>query len=297
MLSILIPTYNYNVVNLVKQLYKQVLKEGVEFEIIVLDDASTNKIAIKDNHLINNLDYCVFQELSENIGRSKIRNLLSEKAQYKWLLFLDSDTEPTQNTFIKKYIDSIKEGYSIVFGGIHYKGNNQENCSLRHLYGIKRESISLQKRNKKPFLSFITMAFLIKKEVFKTVIFSDNLFQYGYEDTVFALQLRKNNFQILHIDNTITHLNLETNHEFIEKTKISLKNLIRFNQSKEIEKDDIKLLKVYYYLKSLKLIWLIKLFFKTSRRTIIIQLKSKNPNLFLFDLYRLGYFCLVKTNK
>lgn len=297
MISILIPTYNYSVVKLVKQLHQQAIQENLVFEIIVLDDASTDDEIIKENLLIEKINFCRYQKLKKNIGRSNIRNLLSEKAQYNWLLFLDSDTEPTDSMFLKKYIEATHDKYKIVFGGIHYKEKYSENCNLRFRYGIKRESISLKERQKNPFQSFITMAFLIKKEVFKTVTFSDKLLQYGYEDTVFALQLKKNNFQILHINNTITHLNLDTNHEFIEKTKTSLNSLIRFNSANEIGNEDVKILKLSYSLKKIKILWLVILFYKLFRKGLINQLESKNPSLFCFDLFRLGYLCSLLQEK
>jgi glycosyltransferase involved in cell wall biosynthesis len=43
MLSILIPTYNYNTLLLVKTLQQQAIESKVVFEILVLDDASTDK--------------------------------------------------------------------------------------------------------------------------------------------------------------------------------------------------------------------------------------------------------------
>lgn len=44
MLSILIPTYNYNVVPLVLELQKQCLEYKIHFEIIVFDDGSNRYI-------------------------------------------------------------------------------------------------------------------------------------------------------------------------------------------------------------------------------------------------------------
>ena len=42
MLSILIPTYNLNTLLLVKTLQRQALKSNISFEIVVLDDASSD---------------------------------------------------------------------------------------------------------------------------------------------------------------------------------------------------------------------------------------------------------------
>ncbi len=53
MLSILIPTYNYNTFSLVEELTNQAIATGISFEIIVLDDGSTDQISLKENSKIN----------------------------------------------------------------------------------------------------------------------------------------------------------------------------------------------------------------------------------------------------
>ena len=62
MISILIPTYNYNIVPLVNELYKQVTKEKIDFEILVYDDGSLSDIN-KKNESINSLNNCLFKAL------------------------------------------------------------------------------------------------------------------------------------------------------------------------------------------------------------------------------------------
>ena len=108
MLSILIPTYNYNVTRLVKEIHKQLLETKIKFEIICLDDGSKSHLNNK-NKDINLLSNVNFSELDINIGRSAIRNLLAEKANYKWLLFLDADVIPKSKNFISDYISHISD--------------------------------------------------------------------------------------------------------------------------------------------------------------------------------------------
>ena len=62
MLSILIPTYNYNTTALVKTLQKQAITCAVDFEIIVLDDASSDIQSSTENKKINALEHCSFLE-------------------------------------------------------------------------------------------------------------------------------------------------------------------------------------------------------------------------------------------
>jgi glycosyltransferase involved in cell wall biosynthesis len=130
MVSILIPTYNYNVLPLVLELQKQCLECTITFEILVFDDGS--KMFDDENRKINSLENCRFEVLEKNIGRSAIRNLLAQKAQFNSLLFLDADTIPIHNHFIKKYIAQINEDEKVVYGGIEYqKPKPKKNQILR----------------------------------------------------------------------------------------------------------------------------------------------------------------------
>ncbi|WP_395048099.1 glycosyltransferase family 2 protein, partial [Flavobacterium sp.] len=121
MLSILIPTYNYNTFSLVEELKNQAIATGITFEIIVFDDGSTDEISLKENSNINTLDNCSFKISNKNIGRSAIRNLLAKTAKFENLLFLDSDTLPTHINFISEYITHINDDEKIIYGGILYQ--------------------------------------------------------------------------------------------------------------------------------------------------------------------------------
>ena len=87
MLSILIPTYNYDVTRLVTELHRQALNTYVDFEILVMEDGSTQ--FLEENKAISNLQFCHYTALSHNIGRSAIRNRLADEARYGHLLFIE----------------------------------------------------------------------------------------------------------------------------------------------------------------------------------------------------------------
>lgn len=294
MISILIPTYNYTVFPLVENLHSQCENADLIYEILVLDDASTDKNTSEENSKINELTNSNFEILQKNIGRSKIRNLLAEKAKYDWLLFLDADTFPSSSEFIINYIKSINSENAIVYGGINYPENTSEAFSLRHTYGTERESLSLRERLKNPYRSFITMGFAIKKDIFQSIKFNENLRGYGYEDSVFAYELQKKKMPLLHIDNAVIHLNLESTDDFIKKSELALQNLLDFYKTGAIDDETVKILSIYLKIKNLGLLFSIRLFFSLSKKSILENLKSSKPSLFLFDLYRLGYLSTLK---
>jgi glycosyltransferase involved in cell wall biosynthesis len=296
MLSILIPEYNYNVYPLVLELHKQCLDCEIEFEIIVIDDYSNE--LLPENEKINTLSNCSFEVLSKNLGRSVIRNLLAQKAKFEYLLFLDADTFPTNNKFIFNYLNQINANEIVVFGGIQYQKESPEKESLlRWIYGNKRESLSAKKRNKKPHTSALVSNLLIQRDIIMEFPFDSEITNYGYEDLCFLSVLKNNDIKVSHIENPTFHLNLETSIIFLEKTKIALDNLAFITNSRKFNSIESKINSAYINLRKLKLVPITALIFKKTESIITSNLLSKKPSLFLFDIYKLGYYCSIKQNK
>lgn len=297
MLSILIPTYNYNVVPLVLELHKQCLECEIDFEIFCQDDESNSDLNTK-NEIINSLENCCFFVNSTNLGRGKNINSLAEKAKHDYLLILDCDTFPTQNNFIKNYISTTNNIENlVVFGGIQYKKEKPENEKLlRWIYGNARESLSVEKRNTNPNGNALTSNILIKKNIFILNKFDTSITKYGYEDLVFLSDLEKKGILVTHIENTTYHLGLETSQQFLEKTKIALENLKIISKSRSFNVSDSKLLEFCVLLKRLYLSTFISFIFKKTERIIERNLLSKKPSLLLFDFYKLGCYCLKSSS-
>ncbi|WP_432671467.1 glycosyltransferase family 2 protein [Flavobacterium sp. SM2513] len=290
MLSLLIPTYNYNVLPLVLELQNQCEKCGIEYEIIVLDDAG--KLFHDENGRINNLKNATFKSNKHNIGRSKMRNILAQKAKYNWLLFLDADTIPLHSNFIANYIDYIPKKDKIIYGGITYSVEVPEkNATLRWFYGNRREAIPSEKRNLKPYISFLTLNFMIPRSYFEIVSFNENIPNLRHEDTLFSYEISKKNLPILHIDNPVIHLGLDTNQEFLNKTRLSVVALKNLVDEGLIEAKYVRLANLVKTIHKLKLTPFFASFFNYFDAKIEKQLLSKNPTMFLFDMYRLTYYC------
>ncbi|WP_264551754.1 glycosyltransferase family 2 protein [Flavobacterium sp. N2038] len=286
MLSILIPVYNYNALPLVNELVKQCNTCGINFEILCQDDAS-NSGENAQNQIINSFSNCAFFINDSNLGRGKNINSLAQKAKYDWFLILDCDTFPAQNSFIQNYIAAISESKSIYFGGIVYEDKKPEQEQLlRWIYGQKRETSAV-----------LTSNLLIKKDVFLQHQFDESVTKYGYEDLLFFSVLKKNDFKITRIENPTFHLNLETSQVFLNKTKTAIENLFFLYQSGKISTDDSKIVKAFEVLKKVKLIRFSNFIFKKNQDKIERNLLSEKPSLFLFDLYKLGYFNFLNSCK
>ena len=289
MLSILIPTYNYDVHELVKVLNKQAQDAKIEFEILVLDDGSQKFKT--ENNKINEFQFCTYEILNVNIGRSAIRNLLAKKATFENLLFLDSDTIPIGPNFISNYLLQITTEEKIVSGGILYTNSKpKESQSLRWKYGNSREALSAKSRKESPYLRLLTLNFMIKKSVFEKVSFNEKIPNLRHEDTLFSYNIKQQNILVEHFQNPVYHLGLDDFEVAIKKENESLIALKFLVENQLIPYNYISLSKLFYTLKKMHLVFLLKVFYNATKPLLLKNLASKNPSLFIFDMYRLGYF-------
>lgn len=287
MLSILIPTYNYNAYPLALEIEKQALAAGIIFEIICLDDGSMSEFN-NENEKINLLVNSKFIISDSNRGRTATRYLLSQKAKYDWLLLLDSDVIPKDHSFLANYIKILRLDFEAFFGGFLYpKKIDNKNKSLRHKFGKKREQKLAVIRNKDPYKVIISANFIIKKNVYQNLI-SGNLNKTYGMDYLFGASLKKNNVKVFHIDNGVFHLGIDTNDVFLSKTEKAVLNLYTLYENKQIDFSSISLLKAFNLLKRTKLVFIYRILFKYFKPLLRRNLKSSNPNLIVFDLYRLG---------
>lgn len=297
MISVLIPIFNYNTTTLVASIHQQLELLPINYEIICICDASTNFLS--ENESINCYSNTQLVSLKNNIGRSKIRNLLVEKSNYNWLLFIDADVFPESKLFIKTYLDLIKKYNTQVYcGGLIYKQEKPKREKvLRWVYGKKREEISVKRRKERPY-QFVTGAnILIHKTIFNSIKFNDIIVNYGYEDVVFIEDLKLNLIEVNHIKNPVFHLGIENNLSFLNKTKEGLENLYFLNSKNILKGDNLKLLRTFRMLKRLRLTWFVVLFFNTFKKLLEYNFLSGKPSLLLFDIYKIGFFCTVYKTK
>ena len=298
MLSICIPVYNFDVRKLVHDLHRQAGKNLPDFEILLVDDHS-NKAFRKINNELQNTTNVSYTELEENIGRSKIRNLLAEKARFENILFLDCDVDIIRDDFLSNYYRRIQIGEKVVCGGHIYQDNPPEPKNYLHwYYGTQREVKSATERQKAPNDSFMTANFLISKELFKKIRFDERISGYGHEDTMLGCELDKHGVVTRHIDNPVLHSGLDTNKQFLEKTRQSIHNLLHLDQISDKNKTvhfKIKVLKAFHTTDKLALHGIISKLFSASRKKMENNLMGSRPSLFMLDLYKLGYLCRIKT--
>lgn len=298
MLSVLIPTYNVNLHPLVSELQAQLNDARIEYEIIIEDDASSDKTTQYHNSLLGELDNVAYIEHSQNLGRSKSRNHLADTARYPYLLFLDCDARVKKPSYIAHYLHfiSLKKDNTPEFavsGGLSYREDLSERSKhLRYKYGIKREVRSAKERNEHPYNHFTPFNLLISKSVFGKCRFDESLTDYGYEDTFFGMALEEAEIPLYHIDNELYHDGLDENREFLAKTEESVRNLDKLFKAGKLDDRffaQSHLLQTWkrlsqqrsgrFFLRSLHLI-----------KNLLISLMLKYNSLKAMDLYKLLLF-------
>ena len=289
MLSILIPTYNYNVYSLVTELKSQADALGIAYEILVQDDAST--FFLKENTEINLLQHCSYTVNHENLGRGNNINLLNNRAKFDYVLIMEADAFPEKKDYLQHLIASINPETQVLFGGVTYPNKKPEKDKLlRWKYGNERESIPLSERLKNPYHFVFTWNLLLKKELLSNYHFLHNVKDYGYEDVVFIKQLKENNIPVQHIENRLVHFNTETSLTFIGKTEKAITTLNQLIEDKKLDLKDTKIGKAYRIIQFWQLDIIIRFMFKRLSKQMIANLTSSNPSLIVLDLYKLYIF-------
>lgn len=308
MISILIPTYNYICTDLVGALQKQaaqlsstVGEKKFCYEIIVADDCSTERVTVTANQKINELPHCRYELLTRNLGRAAIRNWLAKQAVYDHFLFIDSDAQICSSHFLADYWSAIcprqtnlsGPAPSVVCGGVrNVSVCPGKNYTLRYAYEAHADRRrNAAQRSKHPYDQFTTFNFLIARKAFDTIGgFQEKCKRYGYEDVYLGMELQQRQISILHIDNQLIHLGIDTNEAFIDKTETALKTLYHLNGAIKLH---AHIGRVARQLEDKHLMGFIRGLFTCFRPLLRRNLLSSHPSLVLFQLYKLGFYAML----
>ena len=131
-----------------------------------------------------------------------------------------------------------------------------------------------------------------KKDLIIEVFSKIKNVSYG-NDYVFGSILKKNNIDVLHTNNPVIIKSIDENSIFIKKTHKALANILNSYKKGEIQKHSISILKAYRILDSLFMKNIFVNLTNIFKGKLEKNLYKENPNLFLFDLYRLNYMCQI----
>lgn len=289
-LSILIPTYNHDCVLLVDAMAEQISSAGVEAEIIVLDDGSSDMRVLAENASIEQVENCRYIVSAVNRGIAVTRNSLIDAATGDYLLFMDSDTYPASDDFLKKYIDASGEA-DVVVGGLSYRrGEEQVSNPLRLRYGLHSECRGVRFRERAPYDAFLSSCFLISKEATKKVRFDETFDRYGHEDTLFGAALQQAGVTIKHIDAPVFHDDTDTAEQYLSKVRIAIQSL---SMHADKLRGHSRLLRLYDMIDSFHMTRLVYSVFGHFRTAMEKNLTSQHPFMPVLMLYKISYLCGV----
>ncbi|MCW5520691.1 glycosyltransferase [Aureitalea sp. L0-47] len=292
MISILIPTYNYDTTPLVQNLLDQAKSLKQSVEILVFDDGSIN--FREENTKNGESEQVTYQYFENNTGRSAIRQKLAEQASHDLLLFLDADVLPESSNFLEKYVKTANDGTMVLCGGVTYDSTPpSEDKMLRYVYGKEREAKSAAVRSIEPYI-IVTANMLIQKDLFLKI--NEDLTNFYGEDLLISWNLKKLGVNVSHIDNPVVHLGLEESANFLEKARSAITNIVRLEKEGKIGEDFISLQRAYGKLKRFGGLGLFHWIMRRMNQRIRANALSHRPSMFYFNLLRLSHYAELKKN-
>lgn len=289
MISVLIPTYNYVCYTLACDLHRQLSVYGGEYEIIVAEDGSDDQETITENDKVTMLPGCVHLVRKENIGRARIINYLVREAKGEWCIIMDSDAEVVSDDYIRKYAGCMTDGADVFVGDlVNPDSLPQADATLRYKYEKAAERFrTAEFRNHHPFERFCTFNFMARRDTLLEVPFDERCTEYGYEDTLMGLELKRHGKRVSHIDNPLRHLGFDSNAVFLRKTETALHTL------KKIEGSLLPYTgmgRLVLRIRAVHLTALVKVIYRLARPLLRYNLLGNRPDLTSFSFYKLGYF-------
>lgn len=214
-LSIIVPVYNIvqDLPKCLDSLLNQTLRE---FELICIDDCSTdNSLKLLEEYSLND-DRITLLKLDKNYGQGYARNRGIEIAQGEYIGFVDGDDYIDQNYFEALYNSAVKNNADISVASILKHKKNYKKYNVRYTKELLAENIQDKIKlcgDKKKFF-FYAWNKIYKTDFIKT---NDIKFAQGqiYEDVIFAIKA-------LYYSNRVVSVP-EIKYHYIERKNSSVK--------------------------------------------------------------------------
>jgi len=227
--SVLIPFKGDDPTPLLQTLDREAAAE-MAAEIVVLDDGSLDDaLATRVAETVKAIATPArFVRLERNVGRAKGRNRLAAHARGQALLFLDSDMAPDDPHFLGRWVDLVAQlNPPIAFGGFSLKqAPERRETALHRRMAAHSDCLDCEARRLTPEKTLFTSNLLVRRDVFASEAFDEDFAGWGWEDVEWAMRAVRR-WPILHVDNTATHLGLDTAATLAAKYEQSAANFAR----------------------------------------------------------------------
>jgi glycosyltransferase involved in cell wall biosynthesis len=183
---------------------------GVEF--VLLDDGSASAgllartiAAAETTGAPTRLVVC-----GESRGRAGARNRLISEAHGEYVLFIDADMLPDSAHFLSIWLGVIRTQRPVVaFGGLSVvQARRTYETALHYALFARSDCHAARRRARRPAQTTASANLLVQRAFLLKHPFDDNYSGWGFEDVDWALSASRRT-EILHIDNTMTHMGLD----------------------------------------------------------------------------------------
>ena len=229
LLSLCIPTWNDDAHALLTTL--SCLDGARQCALIVYDDGTAEaELTQRLTRLINAYPGPArLISADKNHGRSWARNQLMNAAGTDWLLFIDADMQPDEDTYLRTYLAAIsqQESPGLIVGGISLKQVRQSAETRLHAEQSRlSECIPAERRRRAPGRYVFSSNLVVHRDILETIPFDTSFRGWGWEDVDWGLRI-ESEYPVIHIDNTATHLGLDSDTVLLEKYSQSGPNFAR----------------------------------------------------------------------
>lgn len=288
MISIILPTYNRGHI-ILKSIESLLLQTFKDFEIIIVDDCSTDNTKEEIKKIIDSRVRYI--KLKKNYGANKARNIGINNAKYDIIAFQDSDDYWHKDKLIEQIKYFKKNDYDLIGCCYRYIKNKR----VKKIYPLNKISENenfnrmLLKEN---FIS--TQTILGKKSVFLKEKFDENLSR--FQDWELLIRISKQ-YKIGFLNKVLVDVNFQkisisnNNKNGLE----SLKYILNKNK-KEILKD-YKIASSFYlkiYIFSIKSNNIEKIY---AKKAYTLHKSIKNLIFYMISLLNLEIFCMYLYKK
>jgi glycosyltransferase involved in cell wall biosynthesis len=225
-LSVLIPFKGDDPVRLLRSLKAA----APDVEIVLLDDGSgDDRLAARVADAVRAHPLPVrFLRLAANEGRAKGRNRLAAHARAGHLLFLDADMLPDSDRFLPTWLALARDANpAVAFGGFSLRqAPRRDDHALHRAMAATSDCLPAARRRLAPEKYVFTSNLLVRRDVFEAEGFDEGFQGWGWEDVEWAMRVARRH-DIVHIDNTATHLGLDAAPAMAAKYEQSAANFAR----------------------------------------------------------------------
>jgi glycosyltransferase involved in cell wall biosynthesis len=242
-LSVVIPTWRCDASMLVDALAR--CQSSALAEIIVYDDGSCDHELLAQMQVGAGHTRAAVRIVScwQNCGRAAARNAAARYARADWILLLDADMIPDGPRFIDGYLnamDKLTEPAVVVGGYSLQHAPRDKEYALHRWHAEKFECVSALNRCMSPGRYVFSSNVMVHRSVLEECPFDEGFVGWGWEDVDWAFAA-KDKFPIVHIDNTVTHLGLETAKLLMAKYARSGANFARLIERRPFEASSLPL--------------------------------------------------------